>query len=162
MTLIDAPRPGFRLNGWHVLAIVTGFFAVVIAVDVGFVVMAVKTFPGEVSVTPYEDGLAYNRSYDALRAQARLGWRATAASEPGAITVEMRDRTGQPLTGLAVTGDLQRPATEAGRLVVAFHETRPGRYVAHPGHLTGAWDLTAHAVSPGGARFTADRRLSWR
>ena len=161
MTLIDNPRPGFRLNGWHVLAIITGFFAIVVAVDTGFVVMAVKTFPGEVSATPYEDGLAYNKSYDALRAQETLGWWATAAAEPGTVTVELRDRAGQPLAGLAVTGDLQHPATEAGRVVLAFHETRPGRYVALPGDLTGAWDLTAHAVSSGGARFTADRRLSW-
>lgn len=161
MTVVDPPRPGFRLNGWHVLAIVTAFFAVVIAVDVAFVVMAVKTFPGEVSATPYEDGLAYNRSFEQLRAQERLGWRATAAAEPGAVTVEMRDRSGQPLQGLAVTGDLQHPATEAGRVILSFHETRPGRYVAHPGDLTGAWDLTATAASPAGARFIAERRLTW-
>jgi nitrogen fixation protein FixH len=161
MTAIDDPRPGFRLNGWHVLAIVTGFFSIVIAVDVGFVVMAVKTFPGEVSTTPYEDGLAYDRAAEQLRAQERLGWRATAAAEPGAVTVEIRNRSGQPLPRLAVTGDLQHPATEAGRLTLAFHETRPGRYVAHPGDLTGAWDLTVHAANPAGAHFTADRRLTW-
>ena len=161
MTVIDAPPTGFRLNGWHVLAIVTGFFAIVIAVDVGFVVMAVKTFPGEVSATPYEDGLAYNKAYDQLRAQERLGWRATAAAEPGAVALELRDRAGQPLTGLKVTGELQHPATEAGRLTLTFQETGPGRYVAHPGALTGAWDFTGHAASPGGARFNADRRLTW-
>jgi len=156
MTIPAAQRPGFRLTGWHVLAI-----AVVIAVDAGFVVLAVKTFPGEVSATPYEDGLAYNRSYQQLRAQERLGWRATAAAEPGAVAVEMRDRTGRPLTGLAMTGQLQHPATEAGRLTLAFRETQAGRYVAHPGELTGAWDLTAHAVSPAGERFKAERRLTW-
>jgi len=161
MTTVEPARPGFRLNGWHVLAIVTGFFAVVIAVDVGFVVMAVKTFPGEVSATPYEDGLAFNRAYQQQRDQARLGWRATAAAEPGGVAVEMRDRSGQPLGGLKVTGELQRPATEAGRRTLAFHETRAGRYVAHPGEITGAWDLTAHAVSPQGERFQAERRLTW-
>jgi len=161
MTISEGRGPGFRLTGWHVLAIVTGFFAVVVAVDTGFVVMAVKTFPGEVSATPYEDGLAYNRAYRQLRAQERLGWRATAAADPGAVAVEMRDRDGRPLTGLALTGDLQHPATEAGRLTLAFHETRAGRYVAHPGQLTGAWDLTAHALGPGGERFDAERRLTW-
>jgi nitrogen fixation protein FixH len=161
MTAVDTPRPGFRLNGWHVLAIITGFFAVVVAVDMGFVVMAVKTFPGEVSATPYEDGLAYDKSFEQLHAQERLGWRATAAAEPGAVALEMRDRTGKPLTGLVVTGELERPATEAGRVILAFHETRPGRYVAHPGDRVGAWDLTAKATDRKGERFTADRRLSW-
>jgi len=161
MTVTDAPRPGFRLNGWHVLAIVTGFFAVVIAVDTGFAVLAVKTFPGEVSATPYEDGLAYNRSYQQLRAQERLGWRATAAAEPGAVALEVRDRDGKPVAGLSVTGELQHPATEAGRLVLAFRETQPGRYLARPGARHGAWDFTATAVGKSGARFVADRRLTW-
>jgi nitrogen fixation protein FixH len=162
MSLADPPRPGFRLTGWHVLAIVTGFFAIVIAVDAGFVVMAVKTFPGEVSSTPYEDGLAYDRSVAQLRAQEAMGWRATAAAEIGAVSVEMRDRAGVPIAGLSITGALERPATEAGRLVLAFRETRPGRYIAMPGDLSGAWDLTLHAAGPKGERFTADRRLSWR
>ena len=161
MTLIAAPRTGFRLNGWHVLAMITGFFAVVITVDIGFVVMAVKTFPGEVSATPYEDGLAYDRSLEQLRAQERLDWRATAAAEPGSVVLEMRDRAGKPLAGLAVTGALERPATEAGRVILVFHETRPGRYVAHPGDLVGAWDMTVHAADRAGARFIADRRVSW-
>jgi nitrogen fixation protein FixH len=161
MTLADPPRRSFRLTGWHVLAMISGFFAVVIAVDTGFAVMAVKTFPGEVSATPYEDGLAYNRSYQQLRAQERLGWRATAAAEPGAVAVELRDRAGHPLTGLKVTGELQHPATEAGRLTLVFQEAGPGRYIAHPGQVSGAWDFTGHAMSPGGARFNADRRLTW-
>ncbi|HEX2815782.1 MAG TPA: hypothetical protein VHN39_05290, partial [Phenylobacterium sp.] len=50
---------------------------------------------------------------------------------------------------------------EAGRVTLAFHETRLGRYVAHPGDRVGAWDLTAKATDRKGERFTADRRLSW-
>jgi len=160
---LSADQPaGFRLNGWHVLAIITAFFAIVIAVDVVFVVMAVKTFPGQVSSTPYEDGLAYNRSLAQLQAQERLGWQATAAAEPGTVAIEMRDRSGTPLGGLALTGRLERPATEAGRVPLAFHETRPGRYVAHVEDLAGAWDLTAHAGDAAGHRFEASRRLTWR
>ena len=68
MSAAHTTRTAFRLTGWHVLAIVTGFFALVTAVDIGFVVMAVRTFPGEVSSTPYEDGLAYDRSLAQLRA----------------------------------------------------------------------------------------------
>lgn len=161
MTAADPTPAGFRLTGWHVLAIVTGFFAVVTAVDIGFVVMAVKTFPGEVSSTPYEDGLAYDRSLAQLHAQEQLGWRATAQAEPAVVSVEMRDRAGKPLAGLTLTGALERPATSVGRRVLAFHETRPGRYVAAPGDLSGAWDLTVQAAGRKGERFKADRRLSW-
>lgn len=162
MTPAHVPAPsGFRITGWHVLGVVIGFFALVIAVDVTFTVLAVRTFPGEVSVTPYEDGLLYNRKIAQMDAQAKLGWRAAAAARPKAVVLEMRDRAGAPLPGLAVTGKLERPATEAGRRMLAFRETEPGVYVARPGALDGAWDLTAEASDRAGHRFEAERRLSW-
>lgn len=154
-------RAGFRITGWHVLAGVAGFFAVVIAVDVVFTVLAVRTFPGEVSVTPYEDGLLYNRKLAKMDAQAQLGWRAAASAEPGRVVLELRDRTGAPLTGLVVAGRLERPATEAGRKPLQFRETAPGVYVAAPGPLSGAWDLTAAARDGAGHSFEAERRLTW-
>jgi nitrogen fixation protein FixH len=152
---------GFRITGWHVLALIVGFFATVIGVDGYFAVLAVKTFPGEVSVTPYEDGLLYNKKLAQLAAQEKLGWRAAAGAEPGRVVVEMRDGRGAPLTGLAVTGKLERPATEAGRKMLAFREVAPGLYAATPGALAGAWDLTAEAADRAGHRFEAERRLTW-
>lgn len=157
-----APARSFQLNGWHVLAIITGFFAIVIAVDVMFAVSAYHTFPGEVSATPYEDGVAYNRKLVQLKAQARLGWApvATVASD-GAIRVEVRDAAGRPVRGLRLTGRLERPATEAGRIVPTFREGEPGVYLARPGRLVGAWDTTLILVDPAGRRFEAERRLTW-
>lgn len=155
-----ARRP-FRVTGWHVLAGVTAFFAVVLAVDVSFTVMAIRTFPGQVSVTPYEDGLLYNRHIAQLDAQARLGWRASAAAEPGQVVVTLTDAGGRPLSGLAVAGRLERPATETGRIALKFADMGGGRYVAPAGRVAGAWDLTAEARGPGKASFIAERRLTW-
>lgn len=154
-------RPGFTIRGWHVLAAVTAFFAVVIGVDATFTVIAIRTFPGQVSVTPYEDGLLYNRRIAQLEAQERLGWRAAASAAPGEVVMAFQDRAGRPLTGLAVTGRLERPATEAGRITLRFVETAPGAYVAPAGRLSGAWDLTAEAQGPSGGAFLAERRLTW-
>jgi nitrogen fixation protein FixH len=152
---------GFRITGWHVLALVVGFFATVIAVDVTFAVLAVKTFPGEVSVTPYEDGLLYNKKLAQMAAQEKLGWRAAAGAEPGRVILEMRDRDGAPVRGLAVSGKLERPATETGRKLLVFREIGPGLYAATPGALAGTWDLTAEAADRAGHRFEAERRLTW-
>ena len=151
----------FRLNGWHVLGIFVAFFGVVIAVDTGFVIMSVKTFPGEVSVTPYEDGLLHDKAVAQFEAQQRLGWTATAAGEAGAVVVEFHDRAGAPLSGLSISGDLQRPATEAGRVTLRFKQTAPGHYVALQAGLAGAWDLTATATDRSAHRFEAQRRLVW-
>ena len=78
MTARAVKKP-FRITGWHVLVSVVAFFGVVIAVDSLFLVLAYRSHPGQVSVTPYEDGLAYNRAVAQRRAQAAMGWTATAA-----------------------------------------------------------------------------------
>ena len=71
------PGAAFEIKGWHVLLALLGFFGAVSAVDVGMAVQAYRTFPGEVSASPYEDGLQFNRTL-AERAEARaLGWKAS-------------------------------------------------------------------------------------
>lgn len=161
MTDLSA-HSGFRLGGWHVLAIIVGFFAVVFAVDAGFVVFAYRTFPGQVSSTPYEDGVAYNRKLAQMAAQARLGWTPVASvTADGAVRVEVRDAAGAPVRGLSLVGRLERPATEAGRLKPSFHEAEPGVYVARPGRLIGAWDLTVELTDKARNGFEAERRLTW-
>jgi nitrogen fixation protein FixH len=157
----QAREPGFRVTGVHVFGGVVLFFAAIIAVDAGFTVMAIKTFPGQVSVTPYEDGLLYNARIAQLRSQNGLGWRAAASAAPGAVVLEYRDRDGLPVRGLTVTGKLERPATEAGRIALRFEEVEPGRYLARSDGLVGAWDMSSEARGPQGALFTAERRLTW-
>jgi nitrogen fixation protein FixH len=161
--MTDLPvRSRFQIGGWHVLAVVVGFFAIVIAVDVGFAVFAYRTFPGEVSSTPYEDGVAYNRKLAQMAAQGRLGWAPVATVTPdGTVRVEVRDQVGQPIRGLRLTGRLERPATESGRIVPTFREAEPGVYLARPGRLLGAWDVSLVLVDARGRRFEAERRLTW-
>lgn len=157
-----SPTSGFQIRGWHVLAMVVAFFLVVFAVDGAFAVYAYRTFPGQVSVTPYEDGVTYNRHLAQLAAQEKLGWAPVAAVTPqGLLQVEVRDRSGAPLQGLTVTGRLERPATEAGRIVPVFHEQAPGIYVAKTAGLAGSWDFTAELKDREGHAFEAERRLTW-
>lgn len=162
MTDASEPHQGFRLTGWHVLATVVTFFAIVIGVDVAMAMAAYKTFPGEVSVTPYEDGIAYNRKLAQLAAQERLGWKVGIAPEQSrALEVEFRDRDGKPLDGLILTGKLERPATEAGRLTPKFKAIGPGYYQADLAPVPGAWDVTVYARDKAGNRFEAERRVTW-
>jgi nitrogen fixation protein FixH len=156
------PAQGFRLNGWHVLAMTVAFFAVVIAVDMSFLFIAYKTHPGQVSVTPYEDGLAHDADVARLAAQTRLGWKASLGNGPdGRLVFEMLDASGRPLSGLSVVGKLEHPATEEGSISVVFRQIAPGRYEAHPGKLTGAWDVTVDSRDAQGHPFRAERRLMW-
>ena len=137
MTARAVKKP-FRITGWHVLVSVVAFFGVVIAVDSLFLVLAYRSHPGQVSVTPYEDGLAYNRAVAQRRAQAAMGWTATAAPDAGGVLVEIADAKGQPVSGLELTGLLRRPATEAGEHPLKFAEAAPGRYRAPAKPAAGA------------------------
>lgn len=153
-------RPPFSVKGWHVAAGVVAFFALVVGVDAGFLVMAYRTHPGQVAARPYESGLIYNAELQRLRAQDALGWRAGVEARVNGLEVLMLDRDGQPLPGLKISVTLQRPATEQGRAEVALKERAPGQYSADK-PLSGAWDVRIEAVDGANRRFIAERRLTW-
>ena len=151
--------PGFRVTGWHVLIGVTLFFAIVIAVDVLFIVKAYDSFSGQIVKNPYEAGLAFNQRLRDQRHQVALGWQVDAGLEPaGDLVVVVRDKAGAPVTGLTARAVLERPATEKGRLELSFREAAPGFYRVAPRLAAGAWDMTAILDGPAG-QFRAERRI---
>ncbi len=142
------PNPASRkgqITGWHVLIGVVAFFALVIAVDVVFMVLAYRSFSGQVASNPYEAGLAFNQTLAQRQREASLGWSAAVETEQGkAVVVRVLDRAGQPLERLSLTGSLERPATETGKQSLDFKPLGDGRYRA-TARLDGAWDLRAVA-----------------
>ena len=162
-----AEASGFRIKGWHVLVGMAGFFGLVIAVDVGMAVIAYRSYPGEVSAKPYEEGLAFNRTLAARAEERALGWQAKLeATSIGSgqirLRANIRDAAGQPVRGLKLSGLLERPATEAGRLQRTFTETRAGVYDATAPEVPGAWDLTLKGRDAQARPFEAQGRLVWR
>ncbi|MFI4976007.1 MAG: FixH family protein [Caulobacterales bacterium] len=154
------PQTPFVLKGWHVLAGLVAFFGADIAVNTVFMMDAYGSFPGETSVSPYEDGLAYDGALAQLRAQKAMGWRIAAGPDrAGGLQVQVVDRQGAPLSGLRISGQLERPATEIGQKTVTFRATAPGVYAASAGPLSGAWDLTLTVLDAQGHKALADRRL---
>lgn len=126
----SAPQSGFRLKGWHVLAVLIGFFAVVFTVNGIFITSALNTFPGEEATRAYVRGLAYNEVIEARRAQAELGWSAAVNLADGQVLVRVTDEAGDPVRGLDLEGDLRRPGDPSRDLALAFHEIRDGVYAA--------------------------------
>ena len=160
MTTTTAKAAPFTIKGWHVLLGLVAFFGVDIGINAIFMVKAYGTFPGEISTTPYEDGIAYNAALAQKRAQADLGWRLSAGPDgPGRLRVDAADRTGAPMRGLKVTVHLERPATDSGQADVMLHEADPGVYRADTAPLRGAWDLTVTADDGRGHVAKAERRV---
>ena len=63
-----------RFSGWHMTAILAGFFAVVIAVNVTMATFAARTFGGTVVENSYVASQQYNRWLADARRQDQLGW----------------------------------------------------------------------------------------
>ncbi|HEY2659923.1 MAG TPA: FixH family protein [Caulobacteraceae bacterium] len=163
---MSAKRP-FRLTGWHVLGGLVLFFGGDIAINVGFIIAAVHSFPGEVASDPYEAGVAYDRTLAQEAKERRLGWLATVEkvapdAHGEAIVVRWTDGSGRLLSGLNVTGAMHRPATERQDASLTFAETSPGLYRAVAQTGPGAWDVAVTAADRRGAQRTAERRLIWR
>lgn len=162
-----ATRRRFEVRGWHVLAALLGFFAIVIAVNVGFAVIAVRSFPGEDVRRSYLQGLSYNDTIAARRAQAALGWGASARiegdAEAATVLVELRSRTGEPINAVAVTGVLRWPTDARRDRTLTFEHSGEGRYVAPAGALPqGRWRLRANAEGASGGALDFESELTWR
>ena len=94
-----------QITGWHVLVGVVAFFALIIAVDVVFMVLAYRTFSGQVASNPYEAGLAFNKTLAQREREAALGWSAAVQSEGGgAVVVRVAGSRGASARSALVDG----------------------------------------------------------
>lgn len=158
---------GFTLRGLHVLLALLAFFGAVIAVNVVFALEAIRTFPGEDVQRSYLQGLHYNDTIAERRAQAMLGWRATAtlgaAAHGASLSVTLSDRSGAPIDGVSISGELERPADARFDRQLVFSPEGGGRYAAQLEELPpGLWRLRAHAQDDGGGSLDFESEMIWR
>ncbi|WP_102109767.1 FixH family protein [Oceaniglobus roseus] len=106
-----------KLTGWHVLAMFTGGFAIIIAVNVALAVEAVKTFPGLEVANSYVE----SQKFDARRAaQDALGWDVRVEYADGVLTLAVTDRKGRAVDPARFTGTIGRPTTRAQDRALSF------------------------------------------
>lgn len=141
-----------------------GALGVVVMVNGALAYFALTSSTGLVTEHPYESGNDYNRVLAAAAAQDALGWRGTLAftatgAEAGEIAVELADRAGRKLTGLAVTALVTRPVGPLPDTRLALAEAEAGRYRS-PVALTGPgqWDVQIVARR-GGEIFQFAQRI---
>lgn len=154
-----------EIKGWHVLAALLSAFGVVIAVNVGFAVVAVSTFPGEDVRRSYLQGVHYNDTLAERRTQADLGWAASAdlviVEGQRAVVVDLSDREGRALSGASLHGDLQWPTDAARDRALVFEAAGDGRYIARMSDLPpGRWRLRGRAQRNGDA-LDFEAELIW-
>ncbi len=139
-------RPGW----WYPYIFVAGFM-VVLMVNLTMAYFANSTFSGLATDNAYEKGLAYNRTLEAARHQAELGWAVdvrveTAADHGLGLSIDYRDRTGQPVEGLTVRARFVRPTAKGFDRDVVLARVASGTYATHQAlPLAGVWDVDVTA-----------------
>lgn len=154
-----------RLTGRHVLAMIAGGFAVVLLANGALAYFAFTSFSGLSTEDAYRKGLAYNRTLEQAAAQRALGWRVevTGSLEENGqarFEVRVRDQGGRAVDGLAVTGELRRPAVAAHDRTMVLGAVGAGRYGARLAlPLRGQWDFHVTLEDRSGRRFRREQRL---
>jgi nitrogen fixation protein FixH len=137
---------GFRLKGWHVLAIIVAFFVVVFAVNIGMAVLAVKTFSGVQTEKPYENGLAFNKEIANAEAQNARHWSVTEnliRDADGVVTLKsmFKDDKGLAIGGLDITTTLKAPMDAKRDHVIMLNDRGGGLYDGKVEAPAGQWDV---------------------
>lgn len=124
-------RPVRPFTGRHLALLMTGFFGVVIAVNMTLANLAVGTFSGTVVENSYVASQGFNRLLGEARADKALGWKfALARGEHGAVRFTLRDASGRPLSGATVRGQADHPLGAKAPVLLAPREVAPGIYEA--------------------------------
>jgi nitrogen fixation protein FixH len=125
-------------NGWHMAAILAGFFGVIIAVNVVNARFAGATFGGVVVDNSYVASQDFNRWLDEAKAQKALGWDEVTTWRPdGRVVVAA---TGVP-GGAALKGWARHPLGRLPDRGLTFDRIGPARYLSRQALPDGRWDL---------------------
>jgi nitrogen fixation protein FixH len=145
-----SPRDPIPLTGRHVLIMLLAFFGVMLAVNIYFTVVAVKSFPGEDVPRSYRQGLEYNKTLAARAEQEQSGWTArvnaiqTADKQPQ-LVLEFKDKDDRSIPGLNIMAKLRHPVATTFDRQLTFIDAGDGRYIANSEPFTGHWTLEAQA-----------------
>ncbi len=154
----------FRLTGKHVLAMLIGFFLVILIANIFLINFAVKSFPGEKEEKSYLQGLNYNQRLAARTEQAALGWTTTIdeallVDDNIEFKIVIKDANALPIPNLDIVGVFSRPANDADDHSFVFSGIGNGTYIATVPGSPGLWELEGTAVDDRGNSFVFTSRM---
>jgi nitrogen fixation protein FixH len=102
-----------KFTGWHMTAILVGFFAIVISVNLFMARAAIGSFGGVVVDNSYVASQRFNQWLDKAEAQKALGWTVEAGLTADRHVRVAADRDGTALSGAQVTALVRHPLGRA-------------------------------------------------
>jgi len=158
-------QPNRPITGRMVFFMMVAFFAVVIGVNLIMMRLAIQTLPGTEVDSAYSASLAYGKEIATARGQSERNWKVDAhveRSEQGGATlqVEVRDSSGQPMSGLTFQGRFERPTDRRADRLVELAETGIGMYRGSAQTVApGQWDLVLEGIAAGKRLFLSKNRV---
>ena len=136
-------------TGYHMAAILIGFFGIVIAVNIYMAKMAIGTFGGTVVDNSYVASQNYNDWLAEADKEARLGWQVRAArTADGKVRLTIADN-GAKGSGFAATARAQHPLGRTPEQTLTFVSLGNGRYVSAQTLPRGRWLLRIEIIRDG-------------
>jgi nitrogen fixation protein FixH len=162
---LSAQADARPITGRFVLITLLAFFTVVIGVNVLMMRFAISTLPGTEVDSAYGASLAYQKEINAAREQNARGWKIDAHVERRAdgnamLTLQAKDAGGAPLTGLIVSGQLERPTDRRVDRRLEVVERGQGSYQGMADAVApGLWELVIEAHAGGERLFLSHNRI---
>jgi nitrogen fixation protein FixH len=130
-----------RFTGYHMAAILIGFFGIVIAVNIYMAKLAIGTFGGTVVDNSYVASQNYNAWLAEADKQAKLGWKvgATRLSD-GKLMLAIVDN-GVSGSGFTINAQAEHPLGRAPERQLTLISQGDGRYLSRDALPAGRWLL---------------------
>lgn len=141
-----------------------GFFGLVLGANAVMIWLALGTWTGLATENAYQKGLAYNRSLEAARVQAALGWRADLAVEQRAggrasLALDLKDRAGNFVRDAEVRARFIRPTHQGHDVQTELVHQPDGVWRGEVTlGLAGLWDVEVGVASRRGS-YRFERRV---
>lgn len=127
-----------KFTGFHMAAILVGFFGTVMAVNFTMAWRATDTFGGVVVANSYVASQHFNSWLDEAEVQAQLGWEAQAIRrEDGRVQVLVSGPSG----AARVTGAARHPLGREVPLRLRFERQADGSFLSREPLASGRWLL---------------------
>ncbi len=146
----DKPATRKKFTGYHALAIIVTFFAVVISVNMVMARFAVSTFGGTVVDNSYVASQNYNKWLEQARNQAAHGWvvsPATWVEDKATVTLAQAD--GAALRGASIVAVAQHPVGRSEPITLRFRDMGDGTYASIDSLPAGRWKLRINITHEG-------------
>jgi nitrogen fixation protein FixH len=142
-----------RFTGFHMAAILVGFFGVIIAVNAVMATFATRTFGGVVVDNSYVASQSYNHWLKDARAQDALGWKPRLG-----VDADRRVTLSLAIGGAEVSGYAEHPLGRQADVPLRF--TAEGKaYRSNAALPAGRW-IVRLVVRRGGKQARLAERLS--